>query len=844
MELKEELVLIDGNSLINRAYYALPLLTAKDGTPAGAVYGFANMLVRLIDEYAPRYIAVAFDMKAKTFRHNMFDGYKATRKGMPDDLAAQLPVLKEMLEKMGITYVEHEGWEADDIIGTLARAHRVHTHILTGDRDSFQLIDDTTDVLFTRKGISEVDVMTEESLKERYDLTPSQVVDYKALAGDASDNIPGVPGIGDKRATELITRFGTVKDIYAHIDELTGKLRENLEKGKESCEMSYALATIKTDCDIDVPLSSLTYRFPFTKEVMEFFERMDFRSVLRRTELFGGSAPEEAATFSPAEKRVLSSTDELMSVLAGQKAFAMAEYPDRLSFSTDGKTQYDVPLRADLLSSGPTFTELVSAIRPLTEDASVTKYVFDSKRVMKRLAGHGAGLKGYEDVALMEYLCGRHSADAGAFAESLGLPVTDGGAALALGAADLAARLEEQGMTRLYRELELPLVEVLYDMERTGFLIDLNKLAELKVKYDALEKECAARIHELAGEEFNINSPKQLAKVLFEDLKLPYPKRKGMSTSAEILSHIADEHPVVPEVMHYRFITKLRSTYIEGLGKVAGADGVVHTEFNQMQTSTGRLSSSEPNLQNIPVREEEGKILRDLFIARKGHLLVSADYSQIELRVMAHLSGDPALVAAYNAGVDIHTAVARELFGTAEPTPKERRMAKTVNFGIIYGMSAYGLSERLGLSPSKAKSYITRYFERYPGVKAYLDEVVETARKRGYAESMFGRRRPIPELRSNNFQQRSFGERAAMNMPLQSTAADIIKAAMLRVHAALKGKPAKLILQVHDELIVDAPEEDAPAVAELLRREMENAVRLRVPLVADVHVGRSWMECK
>ena len=316
--------------------------------------------------------------------------------------------------------------------------------------------------------------------------------------------------------------------------------------------------------------------------------------------------------------------------------------------------------------------------------------------------------------------------------------------------------------------------------------------------HDALEKECAARIHELAGEEFNINSPKQLAKVLFEDLKLPYTKRKGMSTSAEILSHIADAHPVVPEVMHYRFITKLRSTYIEGLGKVAGADGVVHTEFNQMQTSTGRLSSSEPNLQNIPVREEEGKILRDLFIARKGHLLVSADYSQIELRVMAHLSGDPALVAAYNAGVDIHTAVARELFGTAEPTPKERRMAKTVNFGIIYGMSAYGLSERLGLSPSKAKSYITRYFERYPGVKAYLDEVVETARKRGYAESLFGRRRSIPELRSNNFQQRSFGERAAMNMPLQSTAADIIKAAMLRVHAALKGKPAKLILQVHD----------------------------------------------
>lgn len=846
MELKEELVLIDGNSLINRAYYALPLLTAKDGTPSNAVYGFAMMLVRMIDEYMPRYIAVAFDMRAKTFRHAMYDGYKATRKGMPDDLAAQMPVLKEMLTKMGITYIEREGIEADDIIGTLAKAYDVKTHILTGDRDSFQLIDRSTAVLFTKRGITDVDVMTEDSLKDRMGLTPAQIVDYKALAGDASDSIPGVPGIGDKRAMDLLGKYGSLTGIYEHIDEIGGKLRENLVGGRDIGMLSYELATIRTDCDVNIALHDLTYDYPFSAAVMEFFEKMEFRSLVRRSELFSASV-EPVKSFIPAKVVELTSTDQLIIAIGQAKELAFAIHDDKFCFSTDGAVQYDLGIRRTLLDALPSENEIVDAIAPLLADESVKKYVYDAKKLKKYLGGFGATVVGYDDVALMEYLGGRQAraASSESYAESLGLATDNCAAALILGGRELTDALERQGMMRLYRELELPLVEVLLEMERTGFLLDLEMLAELKKKYDVLETECAERIYELAGQTFNINSPKQLGKVLFEDLGLPYPKRRGgISTSAEVLAHVVADHPVVPEVLRYRFITKLKSTYIEGLAKVAGEDGIVHTDFNQMQTATGRLSSSDPNLQNIPVREDEGKALRGLFVARKGHTLVAADYSQIELRVMAHLSGDAGLVKAYNEGVDIHTTVARELFGSDEPTSKERRMAKTVNFGIIYGMSAFGLSERLGISPKTARMFIDKYFERFPGVKTYLDSVVEQSKTDGYAVSMFGRKRVIPELKSRNFQQRSFGERAAMNMPLQSSAADIIKVAMLKVHSALKGMDAKLILQVHDELIVDAPDAEAEQVAVLLKREMENAVTLRIPLVADVKTGHSWLDCK
>lgn len=849
MEFNDELILIDGNSLINRAYYALPMLTSEKGEPCGAVYGFANMLVRMITEYRPKYVAVAFDMHAPTFRHKMYDGYKATRRGMPDELAVQMPVVKHMLDVMGIKYVEQEGIEADDIIGTLAKSHGIKTFILTGDRDSFQLIDDSTTVLFTKRGISEVQVMDAAALKESMGLTPSQILDFKALAGDTSDNIPGVPGVGEKRALDLLGKYGSARGVYEHLGDIGGKLAERIEAGRESSEMSYKLATIKTDCALDVPLSDMTYAFPFSPEVREFFTEMDFKSLLRRNELFG-EGEKAAPQRDPAKIVTLASAGELAVAADGCKEFAVA-LGKVVSLSADGRLQYSLPVHENLLDTNPTESEILAALRPALEDAGVKKYVYDAKKNIRYLAGFGITLRGYEDVALMEYLAGRpRGASPEGYAETLGMPQDNAAAALMAGAREAAALLEEQHMTGLYRDLELPLVDVLYRMEEEGFLIDLGLLAELKKKFDADEKECAEKIYSLCGKQFNINSPKQLAGVLFDDLGLPYPKRMGTtargikSTSAEVLAHIVGEHPVVPEIIRFRYIAKLNATYIDGLGKVAGADGVVHTEFNQMLTSTGRLSSSEPNLQNIPVREDEGRVLRGLFIAREGHRLVSADYSQVELRVMAHLSGDSNLIEAFRRGEDVHTSVARELFGTAEPTARERRTAKTVNFGIIYGMSSYGLSERLSIPPREAKAYIDRYFERFPGVKAYLDGVVAEAKKTGYAESLFGRRRNIPELRAGNYQRRAFGERAAMNMPLQSTAADIIKAAMLRVDAALSGMRARLVLQVHDELIVDAPEDEVDQVADILRREMENAVELSVPLVVEVKSGRSWLECK
>lgn len=844
MDMREELVLIDGNSLINRAFYALPMLTGKDGMPINAVYGFANILVKLIETYKPKYMAVAFDVKAKTFRHNMYEGYKATRKGMPNELASQLPILKEMLGVIGIKCVEKEGIEADDIIGTLSKKHSLPTYILTGDRDSFQLIDNSTTVLFTRKGISEVDEMTPSSLMESFGLTPSQVVDFKSLAGDASDNIPGVQGIGEKRAKELLGIYGSVAEVYAHLNEIKGKLHDNLEKGRQSCDLSYALATIKTDCDLDVPLGEMTYVFPFSSEAHEFFERADFKSITRRGELFGESVL-PSRTYEEVKRISLAGAGELAVVCDKSDSFAVT-FGDCLSVSADGKSQYDLPLRADLLGDGADETEAIRAISDRLSDASVTKYVYDAKSVKRRLAAFRTELNGYEDVALMDYLTrtGFKYTSAQGFAETLGLSGDCAAGALMTGGNELLGELKVQGMEKLYREIELPLVEVLYDMQKTGFLLDLKLLGELKEKYAALERESTEKIYELAGKRFNVNSPKQLASVMFDDLGIKYPKKGSYSTSAEILTRVQGEHPIVGEVLRYRFISKIKSTYLDGLSKVAGADGVVHTEFNQMQTSTGRLSSSEPNLQNIPVREEEGKVLRGLFIAREGHTLVSADYSQIELRVMAHLSADENLIAAYREGKDIHTAVARELFGTEEPDARERRIAKTVNFGIIYGMSAFGLGERLGIAPGKAKSYIERYFTRYPGVKSYLEKVVAEAKEKGYAESLFGRRRVIAELKSGDFRQRSFGERAAMNMPLQSTAADIIKVAMLKVYNALKGMKSKLVLQVHDELIIDAPDDEAEQVASLLKREMENAVSLRVPLVAEVRTGKSWLDCK
>ncbi|MBR6788984.1 MAG: DNA polymerase I [Clostridia bacterium] len=849
------LLLIDGNSLINRAYFALPTLTAKDGTPSNAVYGFANILVKAILDYRPKYIAVAFDMRAPTFRHKMYDGYKATRKGMPDDLAVQMPVLKNMLDVMGIKHIGKEGIEADDVIGTLAKNHHVPTLILTGDRDSFQLIDESTSVLFTKRGISEVDIMTPTTLVEFMGLTPSQIIDYKALAGDNSDNIPGVPGIGDKRATDLLTKYGTAENVFAHADEIGGKLADKIKEGKALSDISKALATIKTDCDVDVPLSEMTYEFPFSGEVFACFEQLSFKSLLRRTELFSATTKTEEPIVE--EKKIefseitLQSTGELLTAIEGATELAI-DFGRNARFCANGVTQYALAIKETLFDVCPTDAEIVSAIKPILENDKVKKYVYDAKTVIKYLDRFGVSLNSYDDVALMTYLVKGSSKlpSAESYADMRGCEKTHSSCAIFSGAKDMKKGLADLKMTDLYEKVELPLVEVLYRMEKQGFHIDRKKLAELKTKFNADEKEVADNIFLMAGKQFNINSPMQLAKVLFDDIGLPYPKRFGTtsrgwkSTSAEVLAHIANEHPIVPEISHYRYIAKLNSTYLDGFAKVADVNGRIHTEFNQMQTTTGRLSSSEPNLQNIPVREDEGKVLRSLFTASEGNVLVSADYSQIELRVMAHLSGDENLIKAFVDGKDIHTSVAQELFATDKPTPAERRIAKTVNFGLIYGMSAFGLSERLGISPKQAKEYIEKYFAQYPKVKTYLENIVARAKKTGYAESLLGRRRTIPELISGKANQRSFGERAAMNMPLQSTAADIIKIAMLKVDEALKNKKSKLILQVHDELIIDTHPSELEMVKSILKTEMESAIALKVPLTVEVASGNDWLACK
>ena len=559
MKPREELVLIDGNSLLNRAFYALPLLTGKDGQYTNAVYGFANMLVRLITEYSPAYIAVAFDVKGGTFRNKMYEGYKATRHGMPEELAVQLPVLREMLDVMGIRYIGIEGIEADDIIGTLAAKHKLPTLILTGDRDSFQLISDTTTVLFTRRGITEVEIMTPESLKSAMGLSPSQIVDYKALAGDSSDNIPGVQGIGNKRACELLSAYGSVAGVYAHIDEIKGKLKENLEKGRQSCEMSYALATIKTDCDIDIPVSELTYRFPFSREVMEFFDRHDFKSLTRRTELFGESVKAEER-YEQAEIIAVRGAGELLAAADGHEKTGISFSDGRISLSPDGTHQYDLELKVDLISDGPTEGEALRALAPLLADEKIIKYVYDVKSVIAqtgyfrrahtRLRGRRAD--GLSRAAQFQILFCE------GFAETLGLNPYSDAAALIQGGRNLMHTLEESGMNKLYREMELPLTEVLFDMQKTGFKLDLKLLEELKRKYTALADESTERIYELAGRRFNINSPKQLGIVLFDELKLPYPKKRSeRSTSAEILGAIKDAHPVVEEVLRYRFVSKI-----------------------------------------------------------------------------------------------------------------------------------------------------------------------------------------------------------------------------------------------------------------------------------------------
>lgn len=845
----DNLLLIDGNSLINRAFYALPPLTNNKGEPTQAVYGFTTMLIGMIGKYKPKYIAVAFDLPAPTFRHKMYDGYKATRKKMPDELAAQLPILKRQLRLMNISIVEKEGYEADDIIGTLSRDRSVMTYIITGDRDSLQLIDDTTSVVMTKRGITETVLYDEKQLLADYGLTPKQVIDYKSLAGDSSDNIPGVPGVGDKTATGLIAEYGSLDGVYEHVFEISGKLGEKLRLGEQSARISYELATINVNVPLDEKTTDFTFDFPFTRTVKRFFIDNNFKSIIKRDELFAEDAAQTEETEKIDFSRVtIEKLEELTAVLDKAEAFSFAASSDGIAASVDGKIEYYMPLRLTLLDVGFGYNEVIKALSPYFADKNKDKFLFEAKKFKHELAKSGYDLTNYDDVKLLQYLVDmRIDAETpGGLLENAGYDKNYPAAAMFALGKRLLADVEKLGMTELYERAERPLTDVLFAMEERGVKVDVDKLDELGEKFTARAAEIAEVVYRLAGRKFNVNSPRQLATVLFDELKIPYPKKGAKhSTNSDILESLQGEYEIVGHALEYRSLMKLNSTYVEGIRKLLTPDNVIHTDYKQTMTSTGRLSSAEPNLQNIPVRDDEGKQLRGLFVARPGYTLVSADYSQIELRLMAHFSGDELMLKLYNEGEDIHMRTAAEIFGVkpSEVTSKMRREAKTVNFGIIYGISEYGLAQNLKCSPYVAKKYMTRYFERFKGIKPYLDGIVENAKKTGYTTTLLGRKRFIPELNSSNFQTRQFGERAAMNMPLQGSAADIIKLAMNAVYDKLKGTNSYLILQIHDELIVEARDDEVEKIEELLRSCMENAVKLRVPLTVDVEHGKSWIDC-
>lgn len=848
----DKLVLIDGNSLLNRAFYATPVFSTRDGRPTNAIFGFIKLLFKVLSDVKPQYLIVAFDLKAPTFRHKMFDGYKATRKPMPDELAAQVEPLKELLAEMHIAMCSKEGLEADDIIGTLSNKFDVHSYIYTGDRDSYQLVDEKTDVCFTRKGVSDLIKLNAGNFRAEVGLDPAQIVDLKALMGDKSDNIPGVPGIGEKTARGLIEKYGSLDGVYANLGEIKGAVKTKLEDNRQSAYLSYKLAKIDRNCDIDIDISVCTPPQRFSAAVKKMFSAFEFRSLLKEDIFEEVNGAEEGSVNYP----------ELIKDSSAEQFFAAAKAADGRYFVVFGdcclhvwfgKEEHELSLSASLLDDYLDHGQFVSCLKFLFSDDTNTIIIDDFKSAMHSLAGFGVECRcKFEDLSLIVYLCGESGGETlKKLCDNRMLDYNCRAFCVGMLYEEYKKSLEESGCMRLYEEIEKPLVKVLYDMETEGVTVSSDELEKLGKKYSAIIAELTAEIHADCGCEFNINSPSQLGEVLFEKLGLKSGKRGRngkYSTNADILEKLAEENPVAGKVLRFRFYQKLLSTYIDGMRPFIGKDGLIHTTYNQTITATGRLSSANPNLQNIPVREEEGKELRKVFIPRSGNVFIDADYSQIELRLLAHFSGCKELIQAYNEGKDIHSITASQVFGVApeDVTPKMRREAKAVNFGIIYGISEYGLARNLGIPFSTAKEYIERYFATYSAVKDYMNTNVEFAREHGYVSTLTGRRRFIPELKSANVNIRQFGERAAMNMPLQGSSADIIKIAMINVERRLQseGLHAKLILQVHDELVLDCPIEEKDRAAELLQHEMENAVKLEVPLTVEVHSGNNWYDAK
>ena len=878
-----KLMVLDGNSILNRAYYGIRPLSTREGLYTHAVYGFITTLQRLLDEENPEALCVTFDRREPTFRHRADAEYKAQRKPMPPELAMQLPVMKQVLSAMSVPCYELAGYEADDLIGTISRKCQAagwDCVIVTGDKDSLQLITDRTKVklVSTRMGQTTTKDMTPETFREQYGFDPIHMIDLKALMGDTSDNIPGVPGVGEKTAMALVQEYGTIDEIYRLLPDLHAKPAaiRKLTEGEESARHSYWLATIVTDAPLDFdPAENL--RRPFRPELYDLFLRLEFQKLIDKYHLRPhqetAERPEVTAAVVPV--RTEDQARDLLAQWRQAEAVTVYAMPDLSALSVQWDAGENASWAAELWTGD--YQGDWQALLAALFAADIPKVSHNVKDLMRALLDAGLPAEGFVfDTALAAYLL---DATAGKydlprlfvayFNQELPKPahlepdafspLGDQAAAWAslhsYGAAIealhgvLLPRLREQGMEKLYFDVELPLCRVLADMERSGFLVDGGALArfgaDLSDTIDRLEQ----RIYAAAGQQFNINSPKQLGKVLFEDLGLPHGKKTktGWSTNADVLEKLKD-HPLVADVLTYRQYAKLKSTYADGLLKVIDPDGRIRTSFQMTVTATGRLSSTEPNLQNIPTRTELGSKMREMFVAAPGHVLVDADYSQIELRLLAHISGDTAMQQAFLSGEDFHTVTAARVFHVPQDqvTHQMRSRAKAVNFGIVYGISAFSLSQDIGVTVQEAKEYMDRYFATYTGVKQYMTDVVDKAREQGYVETLWHRRRALPELKSSNFNMRSFGERVALNMPIQGTAADIIKLAMVRVHSRLarEGLAARLIMQVHDELIVECPEEEAPRVEALLQQEMQGVAELSVPLLAEAHTGRNWLAAK
>lgn len=849
-----KLVLIDGNSLINRAFYATPPLSAKDGTPTNAVYAFVNMLVRIIGDIKPRYMLVAFDRKEPTFRHEMYADYKGTRKPMPEDLRPQIDLMKKVLDTMGISRYEQAGIEADDIIGSMAKRYKGDTIIITGDKDSFQLVDETTSVYFTRRGITETEIYSNENFKEKTGIEPIQIIDLKSMMGDSSDNIPGIAGVGEKTALSLVEKYGSLENLYSHIDELSGKLKEKVENSKDIAYLSKTLATINVKLDIPVKDEDMGYSFPFGAATKKLFIDLDFKNVLRREELF---LADDEISVSVKKNKELPEIIEVNDVVSLPKfdedKLLAVNLGDNLNVY-DGEKEYKINITDNFFDKGIMYGEAVRYLEKLVEKDKRNFIVYAKKDLRTELNKFKVAFNAFAyDVAIEKYLADFSGKDEKLSEVIAAYDLDKDRIGWSLNEIHdrLFEKLKTENMLDLYEKVELPLSDVLFSMERSGFKVDVATLNEMANEYDKRIAVIAEKIDEYAGEKVNPNSPKQLAKILYDKLGLISGKKKGNpSTSADVLEKIADKHPIVPLILKYRQLQKLNSTYIKGFRPLIDEDtGLIHTCFNQTLTTTGRLSSKEPNLQNIPVREQEGKEIRKLFVSSfENGKIVGADYSQIELRLLAHFSKCQPLIDAFLSGKDIHRITASQVFGVGEDqvTPEMRRSAKAVNFGIIYGISDYGLSEQLKISPKKAGEYIAKYFEAYPHVKEYMNSNVEFARKNGYVSTLLGRKRYIPEINSSNFNLRSFGERAAMNMPLQGTAADVIKIAMIKVANRIKkeGLRSRLILQVHDELIVDTAEDEVEEVKNILVEEMQSAVTLSVPLTVETECGTRWFDAK